>query len=58
MVADNRWWRGFDTVILDGVAPGSRVLDIGCGDGGLVERLLASGLDALGVDPCARRTLV
>ena len=53
MVADNRWWRGFDTVILDGVAPGSRVLDIGCGDGGLVERLLASGLDALGVDPCA-----
>jgi SAM-dependent methyltransferase len=52
-VSDDRWWRGFDAVILDAVAPGSRVLEVGCGDGGLVERLTASGVDAVGVDPKA-----
>jgi SAM-dependent methyltransferase len=52
-VAGDRWWRGFDVVIVDAVAPGSRVLDVGCGDGGLVHRLLASGFDAFGVDPQA-----
>jgi SAM-dependent methyltransferase len=52
-VLDDRWWRGFDAVILDGVAAGSRVLDIGCGDGGLVEHLSARGLDAIGIDPRA-----
>ena len=52
-VADDRWWRGFDAVILDGVAAGSRILDIGCGDGGLVARLSAAGLNAVGVDPRA-----
>lgn len=52
-MADDHWWRGFDAVILDRVAAGSRVLDIGCGNGGLVKRLSASGLDALGVDPRA-----
>ena len=52
-MGDDRWWRGFDAVVVDAVAPGSRVLDVGCGDGRLVERLAASGLDAVGVDPQA-----
>src|SRR5881397_2757972 len=52
-MADDRWWRGFDTVILDELEPGNRVLDVGCGDGGLVERLAAGGLDAIGADPRA-----
>jgi SAM-dependent methyltransferase len=52
-VADDRWWRGFDAVILDAVAVGSRVLDVGCGDGALVDYLAARGLDAVGVDPRA-----
>jgi SAM-dependent methyltransferase len=52
-VGDDRWWRGFDAVVVDAVARGSRVLDVGCGDGGLVERLAAGGFDALGVDPQA-----
>ena len=29
------------------------MLDVGCGDGGLVERLAEHGLDAVGVDPSA-----
>lgn len=33
------------------VRTGSRILDLGCGDGGLVERLAELGYDALGVDP-------
>jgi trans-aconitate methyltransferase len=31
-------------------APGERVLDLGCGDGALTERLAAMGVDVLGVD--------
>ncbi len=31
--------------------PGLRVLDVGCGSGGLVQRLRRIGLDAQGVDP-------
>ena len=54
-MGDDRWWRGFDAVVSDAVAPGSRVLDVGCGDGGLVERLAARGFDAVGVDPHAPR---
>lgn len=50
---DDRWWRDFDTVILDAVPAGARVLDVGCGDGSLVERLTANGLEAFGVDPRA-----
>lgn len=52
-MGDDRWWRGFDAVVAEAVAPGSRVLDVGCGDGGLVERLAARGFDAVGVDPQA-----
>ncbi len=40
-------------VIAASLAPGSRVLDVGCGDGGLVDRLGGLGYDALGVDPNA-----
>lgn len=32
---------------------GSRILDVGCGDGGLVDRLNHLGFDAFGVDPIA-----
>lgn len=50
---DDRWWRGLDAIIVDALAPGSRVIDVGCGDGGLVERLVGRGLVAVGVDPRA-----
>lgn len=52
-MADDRWWRGFDDVIVRSLSAGSRVLDVGCGDGALVERLVTSGFDAVGVDPRA-----
>lgn len=32
---------------------GSRILDLGCGDGGFVDRLTELGFDAFGVDPSA-----
>ena len=50
---DDRWWRGFDAAIVAELPAGARVLDVGSGDGGLVERLGAQGLDVLGVDPRA-----
>jgi SAM-dependent methyltransferase len=54
-VAGDRWWRGlgFDAVVLNAVPAGSRVLEVGCGDGSLVDHLTANGLDAVGVDPNA-----
>jgi 2-polyprenyl-3-methyl-5-hydroxy-6-metoxy-1,4-benzoquinol methylase len=52
-VKSDLWWRGFDAFLLDALPPRSRVLDVGCGDGALVERLAAHGLDAVGVDPNA-----
>jgi 2-polyprenyl-3-methyl-5-hydroxy-6-metoxy-1,4-benzoquinol methylase len=52
-MADSRWWKDFDAVIAAALPAGSRVLDVGCGDGGLVSRLGELGFDALGVDPAA-----
>lgn len=52
-MADDRWWREFDAVVAATLPAGSRVLDLGCGDGGLVDRLTELGFDALGVDPRA-----
>ena len=49
----DRWWRGLDVLILEALPRGSRILDVGCGDGALVERLAEGGLDAVGVDPRA-----
>jgi SAM-dependent methyltransferase len=52
-MADTRWWKDFDAVIAAAVPAGSRILDVGCGDGGLVDRLTELGFDAFGVDPAA-----
>lgn len=52
-MADDRWWGGFDAVVAAALPAGSRILDIGCGDGGLVDRLAERGFDAFGVDPRA-----
>jgi len=49
----SQWWKDFDAGVAAALPPGSRVLDVGCGDGGLVDRLGEFGLDALGVDPAA-----
>ena len=45
--------RRFDAFLLEALPQRARVLDVGCGDGGLVERLVAAGFDAVGVDPNA-----
>jgi SAM-dependent methyltransferase len=52
-MADSRWWKDFDQVVAALQPAGSRVVDVGCGDGGLVDRLGQLGFDALGVDPAA-----
>ncbi len=50
-MAGSRWWKDFDAVVAAALPAGARVLDVGCGDGGLVNRLAELGFDALGVDP-------
>lgn len=51
MMAKDQWWRYFDLVVAASLPSGSRILDLGCGDGGLVNRMTELGLDAFGVDP-------
>jgi SAM-dependent methyltransferase len=52
-MGDDRWWKDLDAVVAAMLAGGSRILDLGCGDGGLVDRLSELGFDAIGVDPHA-----
>jgi SAM-dependent methyltransferase len=52
-MTDSRWWMEFDAAVAERLPAGSRVLDVGCGDGGLVRRLAELGFDAFGVDPAA-----
>jgi 2-polyprenyl-3-methyl-5-hydroxy-6-metoxy-1,4-benzoquinol methylase len=52
-MADDRWWKDFDAVVASTLPRGSRILDIGGGDRGLVDRLAELGLDPIGVDPRA-----
>ena len=52
-MADDRWWKGLDSVVAAALPTGSRVLDVGCGDGSFVESLEQLGFDATGVDPRA-----
>jgi SAM-dependent methyltransferase len=49
----SRWWKDVDTAVAEVLPAGSRVLDVGCGDGGLVSRLAELGFDAFGADPAA-----
>ncbi len=44
---------GQDLVDLLAPAPGERVLDLGCGDGALTERLVAAGARVVGIDGSA-----
>lgn len=52
-MADFRWWRDFDAIVAASLPAGARILDLGCGDGGLVDRLSGLGFDTVGVDPAA-----
>jgi 2-polyprenyl-3-methyl-5-hydroxy-6-metoxy-1,4-benzoquinol methylase len=52
-MADSRWWKEFGAAVAAALPAASRVLDVGCGDGGLVNRLGELGFDTLGVDPAA-----
>lgn len=49
-MADDRWWKDLDAVLAAMLPRGSRILDVGCGDGGLVDRLTELGFDSIGVD--------
>ena len=41
---------GLDVLALLAPEPGERVLDLGCGDGALTERLVSAGCSVVGVD--------
>jgi SAM-dependent methyltransferase len=52
-VLQDRWWRGLDRAIVEEMPRGSRIVDVACGVGHLVQRLAKLRLDATGGDPCA-----
>jgi len=41
---------GHDALLLLNAQPGEKILDLGCGDGTLTERIAASGAEVIGVD--------
>ena len=43
----------FSSFVQTHVAPGGRLLEVGCGDGGLARELDADGYDVLAIDPAA-----
>lgn len=45
---------GRDVVALLAPKPGERILDLGCGDGGLTQTLIEAGAEVVGIDASAR----
>jgi 2-polyprenyl-6-hydroxyphenyl methylase/3-demethylubiquinone-9 3-methyltransferase len=49
--SDRYLWPAVETILSGELAPGSRLFDLGCGNGSLARRLGDLGYDVFGVDP-------